>query len=150
MSCDSPRAARPWPAANARRAPIPAVRAGGLSECGVAAALRGDVPACMVDMSVSPGTGGRRAGRGADGGRNGQPSGERPARWRVPLGRQSAGAKGAEFRFRSRERGAVHSEGDKGNIPRQMGRDFGGKRGSVIITGREPVRRVGPANGYTV
>lgn len=150
MSLSTLRAARPWRAVNARRAPILAAREAGRSECGVAAVLRGVAAACMVDTSALSVTGGRRAGRGDGGGSNGQPGGGRPVRRCVPRGRDSARAKGAEFRSRSRERGAVHSEGDKGNIPRQMGQDFGGNRGSVIITGREPVKRVGPANDYSM
>jgi hypothetical protein len=129
MSRGGPRAARPWRAVNARRAPIPVAREVGLSECDVSAVLRGVVAACIVDTSARPVTGGRHAGRGDDGGSNGQPGAGRPARRCVPRGRPPARAKGAEFRSRSRERGAVQFGRGQGEYFTADGSGFRGKPG---------------------
>jgi hypothetical protein len=59
------------------------------------------------------------------------------------------GSRERGYRSRRRERGAVHSEGDKAHNSRQTGQCFGGNDESVAITVREPARCVGPANDYS-
>lgn len=134
---------------NRRQATIRAPREASRREYVFAAPHRGSLAACMVSTSVVPAPGVRHASRPAM-------AAATPSRSQGGLGARSAGVNGvrggsqrAGLRSRRRERGAVHSEGDKAHNSRQTGQCFGGNDESVAITAREPARCVGPANDYS-
>jgi hypothetical protein len=142
------RAARPGHAMNRRRPMIRASREATRREYVFVASCQGSAVACMVNTSVVPVPGVRHVSRPAIavatagrllGGPGARSTGANGAR---------GGSSGRGPRPRRRERGAVHSEGDKAHNSRQTGQCFGGNDESVAITVREPARCVGPANDY--